>query len=129
MQMWFCTKAININCRETGYIAIKETLQFRLFTILTLNFEQAVILDNFIVEFSEHVSVVVDKFEELSSYSPEIILANGQTGWNLKREKYIFCWKFRFLRFGSYKHNSLHILPPKNTWTEVNKLQESTRFN
>ena len=61
-----------------------------IFTNLTLNFEQAVILDNFIVEFSEHVSVVVDKFEELSSYSPEIILANGQTWGNLKIEKYSF---------------------------------------
>lgn len=48
------------------------------------------ILNNFIVEFSEHVSVVVDKFEELSSYSPEIILANGQTWGNLKIEKYSF---------------------------------------
>ena len=51
------------------------------------------ILDNFIVEFSEHVSVVVDKFEELSSYSPEIILANGQTWGNLKIEKYSFLLK------------------------------------
>ena len=48
------------------------------------------ILDNFIVEFSEHVSVVVDKFEELSSYSPEIILANGQTWGNLKIENIVF---------------------------------------
>ena len=31
MQMWFCTKAININCRQTGYIVIKETPQFRHF--------------------------------------------------------------------------------------------------
>ena len=46
------------------------------------------ILNNFIVEFSEHVSVVVDKFEELSSYSPEIILANGQARGNLKMEKF-----------------------------------------
>ena len=90
MQIWFCTKAININCRRTEYIVIKETLQFRHFYILTLNFEQAVIFDNFIVEFSEHVSVVVDKFEELSSYSPEIILANGETWGNLKIENIVF---------------------------------------
>merc|ERR1719166_206709 len=53
------------------------------FRTLTFNFEQAVIFDNFIVEFSEHVSVIVDKFEELSSYSPEIILANGEAWGNL----------------------------------------------
>ena len=58
------------------------------FRTLTFNFEQAVIFDNFIVEFSEHVSVIVDKFEELSSYSPEIILANGEAWGNLKREKF-----------------------------------------
>merc|ERR1712213_276820 len=53
------------------------------FRTLAFNFEQAVIFDNFIVEFSEHVSVVVDKFEELSSYCPEIILANGEARGNL----------------------------------------------
>ena len=94
------------------------------FWTLTFNFEQAVIFDNFIVEFSEHVSVIVDKFEELSSYSPEIILANGEAWGNLKREKYIFWWKSLFLRFGSHKHNCPFILPKVTCWTEVNKLQE-----
>ena len=58
--------------------------------ILAFNFEQAVILDNFIVEFSEDVSVIVDKFEELSSYGPKIILANGQAWGNLKVENLMF---------------------------------------
>ena len=48
------------------------------------------IFDNFIVEFSEHVSVIVDKFEELSSYGPKIILANGQAWGNLKVENLMF---------------------------------------
>ena len=85
------------------------------------------ILDNFIVEFSEHVSVVVDKFEELSSYSPEIILANGQTWGNLKIEKYIFYWKWRFLK-GWQLQSPIYILQKVTCWTEVNKF-ESYRLN
>ena len=42
------------------------------------------ILDDFIVKLAEHLLVVVDKFEELSSNCSEIVLANGQARWNLK---------------------------------------------
>merc|ERR1719342_2059823 len=51
--------------------------------ILSLDFEETMVCNDFIIELSEDFLVVINQFEELAGYGTQIVLANSKSWWDL----------------------------------------------